>query len=45
MRILQKTKRRQRKVKNIKSKHRYTVLKIKEVRLRTEDELNTGEVE
>ena len=32
-------------VKNIKSKHRYTVLKIKEVRLRTEDELNTGVVE
>jgi large subunit ribosomal protein L21 len=45
MRILQKTKRRQRKVKNIKSKHRYTVLKIKEVRLRTGDELNTGVVE
>jgi len=42
LRILQKTKRRQRKVKNIKSKHRYTVLKIKEVRLRTEDELNKG---
>jgi hypothetical protein len=45
LRILQKTKRRQRKVKNIKSKHRYTILKIKEVRLRTEDELNTGIVE
>lgn len=45
LRILQKTKRRQRKVKNIKSKHRYTVLKIKEVRLRTEDELNTGLLE
>jgi large subunit ribosomal protein L21 len=45
LRILQKTKRRQRKVKNIKSKHRYTILKIKEVRLRTEDELNTGVVE
>jgi large subunit ribosomal protein L21 len=45
MRVLQKTKRRQRKVKNIKSKHRYTVLKIKEVRLRTEDELKTGVVE
>jgi large subunit ribosomal protein L21 len=44
LRILQKTKRRQRKVKNIKSKHRYTVLKIKEVRLRTEDELKTGVV-
>jgi large subunit ribosomal protein L21 len=42
LRILQKTKRRQRKVKNIKSKHRYTILKIKEVRLRTEDELNNG---
>ncbi|GAB7328432.1 hypothetical protein MBLNU13_g00399t1 [Cladosporium sp. NU13] len=44
LRILQKTKRRQRKVKNIKSKHRYTILKIKEVRLRTEEELNSGEV-
>ena len=42
LRILQNTKRRQRKVKNIKSKHRYTILKIKEVRLRTEDELTTG---
>jgi large subunit ribosomal protein L21 len=42
LRILQKTKRRQRKVKNIKSKHRYTVLKIKEVRLRTEEELEKG---
>lgn len=42
LRILQKTKRRQRKVKNIKSKHRFTILKIKEVRLRTEDELNNG---
>ena len=42
LRILQKTKRRQRKVKNIKSKHRYTILKIKEVRLRTEEELNSG---
>lgn len=45
LRILQKTKRRQRKVKNIKSKHRYTILKIKEVRLRTEDELNSGLLE
>jgi large subunit ribosomal protein L21 len=44
MRVLQKTKRRQRKVKNIKSKHRYTILKIKEVRLRTEEELKTGVV-
>jgi hypothetical protein len=44
LRILQKTKRRQRKVKNIKSKHRYTILKIKEVRLRTEEELNSGVV-
>jgi large subunit ribosomal protein L21 len=44
LRILQKTKRRQRKVKNIKSKHRYTILKIKEVRLRTEDELNNDVV-
>jgi large subunit ribosomal protein L21 len=42
LRILQKTKRRQRKVKNIKSKHRFTILKIKELRLRTEDELSTG---
>lgn len=42
LRILHKTKRRNRKVKNVKSKHRYTILKIKELRLRTDDELNNG---
>ncbi|KAM0714934.1 hypothetical protein Q7P37_009399 [Cladosporium fusiforme] len=42
MRTKEKTKRRQRKVKTVKSKHRYTILKIKELRLRSEEEINGG---
>lgn len=42
MRIKEKTKRRQRKVKTVKSKHRYTILKIKELRVRSEEEIKSG---
>lgn len=40
MRVMEKTKRRQRKVKTVKSKHRYTILKVKEVRIRGVDEID-----
>ena len=43
LRFKEKTKRRQRKVKTVKSKHRFTILKIKEVRLRGLEELESGE--
>ena len=43
LRFKEKTKRRQRKVKTVKSKHRFTILKIKEVRLRGLPELESGE--
>ncbi len=39
LRIKEKTKRRQRKVKTVKSKHRYTVLRVKEVRVRDVEEM------
>lgn len=39
MRVLEKTKRRQRRVKKVKSKHRYTVLKITEVEVRGLEEV------
>lgn len=45
MRYKEKTKRRQRKVKTVKSKHRYTILKIKELRVRGEEEINNGIVD
>ncbi|GAB7365137.1 hypothetical protein MBLNU230_g6226t1 [Neophaeotheca triangularis] len=45
MRIKEKTKRRQRRVKTVKSKHRFTVLKIREVRVRTAEEIESGVVE
>lgn len=38
MRVKEKTKRRQRRIKKVKSKHRYTVLRIKEVRIRAPGE-------
>ena len=44
LRIKEKTKRRQRKVKKVKSKHRFTILKIKEVRVRGLEEVESGEV-
>ena len=43
LRIKEKTKRRQRKVKRVKSKHRFTVLRIKEVKVRDVEELESGE--
>ena len=39
MRFLEKTKRRNRKVKTVKSKHRFTVLKVKELRVRSVEEV------
>lgn len=45
MRIKEKTKRRQRKVKTVHSKHKFTVLKIKELRVRSEEEIENGEVD
>jgi len=45
MRYKEKTKRRQRKVKTVKSKHRFTVLKIKEVRVRDLEEIEAGVTE
>ncbi|MCJ1295064.1 hypothetical protein MMC34_006625 [Xylographa carneopallida] len=39
MRFLEKTKRRNRKVKTVKSKHRFTVLKVKELRMRSVEEV------
>lgn len=39
LRIKEKTKRRQRKVKRVKSKHRFTVLKIAEVRVKSLEEI------
>ncbi|KAH9845784.1 aconitate hydratase [Teratosphaeria destructans] len=45
MRFKEKTKRRQRKVKTVRSKHRYTVLRIKEVKVRSLEELENGEEE
>lgn len=45
LRIKEKTKRRQRKVKQVKSKHRFTVLKVKEVRVRSQEEIDAGDVD
>ncbi|KAK5130917.1 hypothetical protein LTR08_001581 [Meristemomyces frigidus] len=42
MRMKEKTKRRNRKIKTVRSKHRYTVLKIKEVRIRGVEEIEGG---
>ncbi|TKA83527.1 hypothetical protein B0A55_00517 [Friedmanniomyces simplex] len=42
LRVKEKTKRRQRKVKKVKSKHRYTILRIKEVRVRGLEEIDGG---
>ncbi|SMR42285.1 unnamed protein product [Zymoseptoria tritici ST99CH_1A5] len=45
MRIKEKTKRRQRHVKKVKSKHRYTIIKIKELRVKSVEEIESGEVD
>ena len=45
LRVEEKTKRRQRHVKHVKSKHRYTVLKISELEIRSLEEYETALVE
>ena len=42
LRIKEKTKRRQRRVKTVKSKHRFTVLKIKEISVRGVEDIEAG---
>ncbi len=42
LRVKEKTKRRQRKIKKVKSKHRYTILRIKELRVRGVEEIDGG---
>ena len=39
MRFLEKTKRRQRHVKTVKSKHRFTILTVKELRIKSLEEI------
>ncbi|KAF2226617.1 hypothetical protein BDZ85DRAFT_190871 [Elsinoe ampelina] len=41
MRVMEKTKRRQRHTRHVKSKHRYTVLKIKELRVKSVEEIES----
>ena len=43
MRIKEKTKQRQRRVKKVKSKHRYTILKIRELVVRGVEEIEAGD--
>ncbi|KAI5369426.1 Putative ribosomal protein L21 [Septoria linicola] len=43
LRIKEKTKRRQRHVRKVKSKHRFTILKIKELRIKSVDEIEGRE--
>lgn len=45
LRIKEKTKRRQRHVRKVKSKHRYTILKIKELKVKTPDEIESDWIE
>jgi hypothetical protein len=45
LRIKEKTKRRQRHVRKVKSKHRFTVLKIKELRIKAPEEIDSGSSE
>lgn len=42
LRTKEKTKRRNRKTKTVKSKHRFTVLRIKELRVRSLEEIESG---
>lgn len=41
MRIKEKTKRRNRKVKTVKSKHKYTILRIAELKVKTVEEIES----
>lgn len=45
MRVMEKTKRRQRHVKHVKSKHKYTVLRISELTVNMPEEVEAGSVE
>lgn len=45
VRVMEKTKRRQRHVKHVVSKHKYTMLKIRELRVRSLDEIDGDEVD
>nr|POF26170.1 homocitrate dehydratase, mitochondrial [Quercus suber] len=45
MEVIEKTKRRNRKVKHVKSKQRHTILKIKELRVRSLEEVDSGELD
>jgi len=45
LRLKMKTKRRQRMTKTVKSKHRFTILKIKELTIRSVEEIEAGEVD
>lgn len=45
LRFKEKTKRRNRKVKTVKSKHRFTILKIKELKVSSLEELEEGQEE
>ncbi|KAK5731859.1 hypothetical protein LTR17_011071 [Elasticomyces elasticus] len=45
LRVKEKTKRRQRKIKKVKSKHRYTILRVKEVRVRSLEDIEGGREE
>ncbi|KAK5681275.1 hypothetical protein LTS10_007037 [Elasticomyces elasticus] len=42
LRVKEKTKRRQRKIKKVKSKHRYTILRVKEVRVGGLEDIESG---
>ena len=44
MRFIEKTKRRNRKVKTVKSKHRFTILKVKELKIKSLEEVDGEDV-
>lgn len=43
MRVKEKTKRRQRRNHKVKSKHRYTILRVKELRIKSLEEIESGQ--
>nr|POF12900.1 homocitrate dehydratase, mitochondrial [Quercus suber] len=45
MKVIEKTKRRNRKIKHVKSKQRHTILKIRELRVRSLEEIDSGELD
>lgn len=44
VRVKEKTKRRNRRVKTVRSKHKFTVLRVGELRIKTLEEIDAGEV-